>query len=86
MKIYIKIFQFITFHTKLQRVQNHYVFIRVCGGEFRYLVLFDYGLFDKICDKIKYLISEKSSVQIVLIIILERSELIQIILYLLKKY
>ena len=75
-----------TFHTKLQRVQNHYVFIRVCGGEFRYLVLFDYGLFDKICDKIKYLISEKSSVQIVLIIILERSELIQIILYLLKKY
>ena len=25
-------------------------FIRVCGGEFRHLVLFDYGLFDKICD------------------------------------
>ena len=32
-------------------------FIRVCGGEFRYLVLFEYGLFDKICDKIKYLIN-----------------------------
>ena len=34
-------------------------FIRVCGGEFRYLVLFDHGLFDEICDQIKYLISEK---------------------------
>ena len=37
-------------------------FIRVCGGEFRYLVLFDDRLFDKICDKIKYLISEKSGI------------------------
>ena len=35
-------------------------FIRVCSGEFRHLVLLDYGLFDKICDKIKYVISEKS--------------------------
>ena len=34
-------------------------FIRVDGGEYRYLVLFDHGLFDKIYDKIKYLISEK---------------------------
>ena len=34
-------------------------FIRVRGGELRHLVLFDYGLFDKIRDKIKYLISEK---------------------------
>ena len=33
--------------------------MRVRGGEFRYLVLFDYGLFDKICDKIKYLINRK---------------------------
>ena len=30
------------------------VFIRVSGVESRHLVLFDYGLFDKICDKIKY--------------------------------
>ena len=37
-------------------------FIRVCGGEFRHLVLFDYGLFEKICDKIKYLISKTSSI------------------------
>ena len=31
-------------------------FIKVCSGEFRHLVLFDYGLSDKSCDKIKYLI------------------------------
>ena len=37
-------------------------FIRVRGGEFRYLVIFDYGLFDKTCDKIKYLISQKSGI------------------------
>ena len=29
-------------------------FIRVRGGENRHLVLFDFGLFDKICDWIKY--------------------------------
>ena len=28
----------------------------------RYLVLFDYSYFDKICDKIKYLISKKSGI------------------------
>ena len=33
-------------------------FIRVQGGEFRSLVLFDYRLFDKMCDKIKYFVSE----------------------------
>ena len=61
-------------------------FIRVGGDEFRHLVFFDYQLFDKVCDKIKYLISEKVVLQIVLIIILEKWELINIILYLLKKY
>ena len=61
-------------------------FIRVHGCEFRHLVLFEPGLFDKICDKIKYLVSEKSGIGIVLIIILEKSELIHIILCLLKKY
>ena len=30
-------------------------FIRGRGGEFRYLVLLYYGLFDKVCDTIKYL-------------------------------
>ena len=33
-------------------------FIRTHGYKFRHLVLFDHGLFDKICDKIKYLIIE----------------------------
>ena len=37
-------------------------FIRVPGGEFRHLVSFSYGLFDKICGKIKYLISKKSGI------------------------
>ena len=41
------------------RFDKIYGFIRVCGGEFSHLVLFDYGLFDKMCDKIKYLISKK---------------------------
>ena len=37
-------------------------FIGVRRSEFRHLVLFDNGLFDKICDKIQYLISEKSGI------------------------
>ena len=37
-------------------------FIRVRGGVFICLILFDHGLFDKICDKIKYPISEKSGI------------------------
>ena len=35
-------------------------FIIILDGKIKHLVLFDYGLFDKICDKIKYLISVKS--------------------------
>ena len=50
------------------------------GGQFRYLVLLDHGLFDKICDNIKYLLGKKVVLEIVLVIILERSELIHIIL------
>ena len=34
-------------------------FIRVGSDEFKNFVLFDHGLFDEICDKTKYLISEK---------------------------
>ena len=37
-------------------------FIRIRGDEFTNLVLSDYGLFDKICDKIKYLLNEKSGI------------------------
>ena len=44
------------------RFDNIDGFIRVCGSKFRHLVLFDNGLLDKICDKIKYLISEKSGI------------------------
>ena len=61
-------------------------FIISLHGNIKHLILFSYGLFNKICDKIKYLISKKVVLQTVLIIILERSELIHIILYLLKKY
>ena len=35
-------------------------FIKVHGGHFRHLVLFDYEYFAEICNKIKYFISEKS--------------------------
>ena len=34
-------------------------FIVVLGGNIKHLVLFDYGMFDKICDKVKYLINKK---------------------------
>ena len=37
-------------------------FIRLRSGEFRHLVLFDNILFDKICDKVKYLMSQKSGI------------------------
>ena len=49
---------------KLLRIRFDKVdwFIRVRDDEFRYLVLFDFGLFDKICDKSKYLISEKGGI------------------------
>ena len=46
----------------------------------RYLVLFDYEWFDKIFNRIKYLISEKIDItDRVFIIILQESELIHII-------
>ena len=52
----------------------------------RYLVLFDYGWCDEICNNIKYLTSEKVVLQIALIITLQESVLIHIILYLQKKH
>ena len=61
-------------------------FIMVLDGKNKYLVLFDYGLLDKICEEIKYLIRKKVVLQIALIVILEGSELIHGILYLLRKY
>ena len=63
-------------------------FVRVLDCEIKHFVLFDYGLFHRICDKIKYLISEKKKMilQIILIIILEKSKFINTILYLPIKY
>ena len=55
-------------------------FIWVHGGEFRYLALFDHGSFDRIGDTIKYVIRKKVVLQIILIVILEKLELIHIIL------
>ena len=37
-------------------------FIIALDGKIKHLVLFDYGLLDKICDKIKYLISKKGGI------------------------
>ena len=61
-------------------------FIISLDGKIKHLVLFDYGLSDEICDKIKYLISQKTGTTIELIVILQRSKLIHIILSLLKKH
>ena len=48
-------------------------FIKIYDGT-RYLVLFSKSWYDKICDRIKYLISKKVVLQIALIIILQESE------------
>ena len=65
-----------TFCTKLQEVLNHSVlgskkihgFIKIYD-KIRYLVLYDYEWFDKICDKIKYLSGIKVVLTIELVII-----------------
>ena len=69
MKKYMKIFQFDisektsmgqkTLHIKINKMDG---FAKINGEEFRHLVLFYNGLFDKICDKIKYLLSKKSGI------------------------
>ena len=61
-------------------------FIKSLDGKIKHLVLFDYGLLDNICNKIKCHISRNVVLQIVLIIILERSKLLHIIIYLLQTY
>ena len=58
-------------------------FIKI-HNKIRYLVLFDWC--DKVYDRVKHLISENVVLQIVLIIILQESELIHMILYQVKKY
>ena len=78
----------ISYKTSIGAKPLHIRFDKIDGfiqihDKVRYLVLFDYSYCDEICDKIKYLISEKSGIQIVLIIILQESELIHTLL---KKY
>ena len=46
----------------LSKFAKIYGFIRVLDGEIKHFVLFDYGLFDKIWDKIKYFIIEKGGI------------------------
>ena len=60
--------------------------IRVRGHELRHLVLFDYGLFDKFMIRLNIFYVKKVVLLIVIVIILEKSKLIHIFLYLLKKY
>ena len=60
-------------------------FIIALDVKIKHLVVFNYELLKKICDKIKYLTSKKIGIQVVLITNLERLELIRIILYLLQK-
>ena len=55
-------------------------FIKIYDG-IRCLMLYDYKRYNAIYDKIKWLISEKMVLQIVLIIILQESELIHNIIF-----
>ena len=71
------------FCTRLHKIDR---FIIALDGKIKHLIVFDYRLFNRICGKIKCLISKKVVLEIVLIIISVRRELIPIILYLLKKY
>ena len=60
-------------------------FIKIYDGTI-YLVLFGLKRYDAIDDRIRYLIIEKVVLHIVLIIILQESELIHVILYLYNIY
>ena len=75
------------FHIKIAWVQKpfHIRFKKMDGFiknyyEIRYLVLLGPGWFDAIYNRIRYLISEKSDITDILIIMLQESELIHIIL------
>ena len=66
----------IPFRIKFDKIDG---FIKT-NDEVKYLALFDYVWFDNICYRIKYLTSEKSGTTDNINIILEKSELIYIIL------
>ena len=59
--------------------------IIIIDGKIKHLILFDYGLFNKICDRIKYLISKKSGITNSNTWLLDYDKIHKII-YLLKKY
>ena len=59
-------------------------FIKI-HNKIKYLVLFD-DWCDENCNRIKVIGFKKVVLQVVLLIILQKSELIHMILYLLKKY
>ena len=46
-------------HIRFDKIDG---FIIVLDGKIRHLILFDYGLFNKICNKIKYILSKKSGI------------------------
>ena len=52
-------------HIRFDKIDR---FIMVFDVKIKHLVLFDYGLLDKICDKTRYLISKKVIMQIVLLL------------------
>ena len=62
----MKIFQFITFHVKPLGIRLDKIdeFILSLDDKIKHSILFDYVLFNKIYDKIKYLISKKSGIAI----------------------
>ena len=65
--------------TRLDKIEE---FVKI-HDQIQYLLLSDYRYCDKICDNIKYLISETSGITD---IILKESKLIHMILCLLKKH
>ena len=46
-------------HTRFDKIDGFNISL---NGKIKHLILFDYGLFNEICDKIKYLISKKSNI------------------------
>ena len=66
-------------HIRFDKIDG---FILSLGGKIKNLILFDYGCLIKFVIRLNILSVKRVVLQIVLIIILERSELIHIILYL----
>ena len=48
-----------TLHIRFDKIDG---FIIIIDGKIKHLSLFDYGLFNNICDKVKYLMTKKSGI------------------------